>query len=618
MTTTSVRIAANRRNAQRSTGPRFGKARSRLNAVTHGLTGESLILPGDDPDAFQQRLDAWTAELAPCNAFEQDLVQKAVGFSWRLERAERVGAALLADQIATVPREEDRRRREEVEHLGRRLLPPPRRPVPGGDPGTGLDRASLGLPASPDDPDDPLRLVNRLESTAGGCRWLLDRWAALRPIVDGGRAGLRARWSRRSGCWASSRWKPPRIARCWRSSWPASPSTARGPTRSPRFASRSPSTRCSITAEQLRDGGLARPCPRRRRQAREVLREVVNAAVERLEELEAEHRAREAALAPIRLACLSFDDSPEGEWIRRQEGKYTRAVARIVGRLRGQSAGRGAGCSPRRTAGLSRSRRNGGCDRGGCSYRSRCGIWFGRSGNRRQPPKERALPSRDGPAQCLCTILQGRASRRAGSALAHRLGRNLALPKSPRVNSRWHRPCQRACPQPHRSSGSAKTKAPPRRCRRLRAGFSPHLPHPARRTLRQMEPAPVTVSTPTGADRTSTRANRWNRPDRRRGRIRGHGPSARPGLAGSARLRSKARRPWAGVAATAWRSGRAGGWPRSGSSCSSPRLSGQPTARLRRIGPRSPSRPSCIRVTPTADPVSRCLVRSARDCSPAP
>ncbi len=44
-------VEANRRNALRSTGPRTadGKARSRLNAVTHGLTAQTLILPEEDP-----------------------------------------------------------------------------------------------------------------------------------------------------------------------------------------------------------------------------------------------------------------------------------------------------------------------------------------------------------------------------------------------------------------------------------------------------------------------------------------------------------------------------------------------------------------------------------------
>lgn len=44
-------IAANRRNAQLSTGPitREGKAASRLNALKSGLNARAVLLPGEDP-----------------------------------------------------------------------------------------------------------------------------------------------------------------------------------------------------------------------------------------------------------------------------------------------------------------------------------------------------------------------------------------------------------------------------------------------------------------------------------------------------------------------------------------------------------------------------------------
>jgi hypothetical protein len=51
---TLKQIAANQNNALRSTGPRSlaGKARSRLNAVKHGLTATHSLLPGEDPKEF--------------------------------------------------------------------------------------------------------------------------------------------------------------------------------------------------------------------------------------------------------------------------------------------------------------------------------------------------------------------------------------------------------------------------------------------------------------------------------------------------------------------------------------------------------------------------------------
>ena len=64
---TQRQIDANRKNAQKSTGPRTraGKANSRLNAVTHGLTAALVPIPGEDPQVATDRLNAWQAELNP-------------------------------------------------------------------------------------------------------------------------------------------------------------------------------------------------------------------------------------------------------------------------------------------------------------------------------------------------------------------------------------------------------------------------------------------------------------------------------------------------------------------------------------------------------------------------
>ena len=189
--TTLRQIEANRRNALRSSGPRtpLGKSRSCLNAITHGLTAATVVLPGEDAEEFERRVAGWQEDLRPCNSFEEELVRQAVGHSWRLERFESMELAMLAEQIATVPAEEAARRREAVADLGRRLLTDVRRDWRDG----------------PDDPDDPARLLVRLEATADGCRWLLDRWAEKRQAPRPAPPGRRPRWSRPSACWASGR-----------------------------------------------------------------------------------------------------------------------------------------------------------------------------------------------------------------------------------------------------------------------------------------------------------------------------------------------------------------------------------------------------------------------------
>ena len=85
---TVKQIEANRRNAQKSTGPRTdeGKAAVALNALQHGLYSASLLLPEED----QSRFDALCQEHAdfyqPQNLEETDLVQEIVCGKWELIR----------------------------------------------------------------------------------------------------------------------------------------------------------------------------------------------------------------------------------------------------------------------------------------------------------------------------------------------------------------------------------------------------------------------------------------------------------------------------------------------------------------------------------------------------
>ncbi len=67
--TSQKRIDANRRNAQKSSGPRTaeGKSRSRFNRLEHGLAAPVPVLPGEDPAAFQARVDAVVESFAPQN-----------------------------------------------------------------------------------------------------------------------------------------------------------------------------------------------------------------------------------------------------------------------------------------------------------------------------------------------------------------------------------------------------------------------------------------------------------------------------------------------------------------------------------------------------------------------
>ncbi len=83
-----AKLAANRANAQKSTGPRSdgAKALTRYNAVRHGLTGQAVLLPSEDAARYQSHCDAYHKELKPVGAFETTLVQSIADHDWRLAR----------------------------------------------------------------------------------------------------------------------------------------------------------------------------------------------------------------------------------------------------------------------------------------------------------------------------------------------------------------------------------------------------------------------------------------------------------------------------------------------------------------------------------------------------
>ena len=68
--TSIARRDANRRNAQRSTGPRTpaGKATSSKNALQHGLLAAQTLLPDEDADALTALSTGLIDQLAPSRA----------------------------------------------------------------------------------------------------------------------------------------------------------------------------------------------------------------------------------------------------------------------------------------------------------------------------------------------------------------------------------------------------------------------------------------------------------------------------------------------------------------------------------------------------------------------
>ena len=93
------RAEINRANSEHSTGPRTeaGKKRSSQNALRHGLTCRTAVLPTEDQAVYEQHCRHFRDEYQPANATETQLVQELADTSWRLNRIPLLETGLLTE-----------------------------------------------------------------------------------------------------------------------------------------------------------------------------------------------------------------------------------------------------------------------------------------------------------------------------------------------------------------------------------------------------------------------------------------------------------------------------------------------------------------------------------------
>jgi hypothetical protein len=156
---TPKQIAANRLNAQKSTGPKTprGKAITRQNAAKHGALAEIVVVSGDQikeslPDFKKLCLD-FHQSLKPVGPLEEMLVDQIVTTTWRLRRANRAETGEIALSVDTGAWE-----RKNDDSLRLTLIQPENPYAPG--------------------------LVCRLEKTSAGCRFLIHCLYEVRYAVE--------------------------------------------------------------------------------------------------------------------------------------------------------------------------------------------------------------------------------------------------------------------------------------------------------------------------------------------------------------------------------------------------------------------------------------------------
>src|SRR6267142_3523522 len=94
--TSEKQIAANRQNAQRSSGPKTpaGKRRSSLNALKLGGFSKSTLLPSEDKAEFSAFARGIYADWAPLGTTERILVEMIISTLWRHRRLQTVEGGL--------------------------------------------------------------------------------------------------------------------------------------------------------------------------------------------------------------------------------------------------------------------------------------------------------------------------------------------------------------------------------------------------------------------------------------------------------------------------------------------------------------------------------------------
>jgi hypothetical protein len=89
---TQAQIIANRRNAQKSTGPQSpkGKAVASQNSLKHGLSAQQAVIGLESREEFDLYRQQLLEELSPQTPMESMLAERIVNLSWRLKRITRI------------------------------------------------------------------------------------------------------------------------------------------------------------------------------------------------------------------------------------------------------------------------------------------------------------------------------------------------------------------------------------------------------------------------------------------------------------------------------------------------------------------------------------------------
>ncbi len=303
---------------------------SRFNALKHGLTAKTAVLPGEDPEMFQARIDQYKGDIETRNGIEEDLAKNAALASWQVDRAASLRAARAKSASVKAAKSDADRLREDVEAamLGNRLFHDRMGPIElyATEDYLLQQKRTSWDHENPDDPDHPAILVRRLCATVAGCRWLLKSWSELRDILKMG-LGLQSheklKMLRLMGKQPINALGRPEVARVFLACHVLEPQFdyAFQELRSEMYVERF--ARFKELMERWEKIGIAPP---NRMAARVVLLGIIDGAIEGLKGLEAQLQAKEDEDQRKREACPSDEDQKAGQQVERHQGSCNRLI----------------------------------------------------------------------------------------------------------------------------------------------------------------------------------------------------------------------------------------------------------------------------------------------------
>ena len=100
MSISDRQLAANRENAQKSTGPQSSEMKEKVsqNRLIHGLRGRFLVLKSENQQEFDDMLASYLQSEQPVDDVERDLVIKMARHTWMSERAVRLQNACFLEE----------------------------------------------------------------------------------------------------------------------------------------------------------------------------------------------------------------------------------------------------------------------------------------------------------------------------------------------------------------------------------------------------------------------------------------------------------------------------------------------------------------------------------------